>query len=337
MTDQSDLLSKEEMNRAAESCRDILAALDAVIVGKPELTRMATAAMLAGGHILFEGLPGLGKTVLAKSTASVLGMSFGRVQFTPDLLPSDITGSYILEESESGRQMRFYPGPVFNQLLLADEINRASPKTQSALLEAMSERQVTQMGEKMNLGKPFCVLATQNPIEMEGTYPLPEAQLDRFAVKLDVLSPEKEDMKRIITEQKVVGNPTEPSRVLSAEDFCGLQELVDAVYLPESVSDHIATAVAVSHPDHPDAPEQVRDCLKYGASPRAAIWLVRLARALALIEGRPSVGFEHVSSVAPAVMGHRLILDHGARIEGYTGRGLAEGIVKQSEDKVLQQ
>jgi len=334
MNQEAQLLAEDEVQEAADTCGRVLDEMNEVLFGKPDLIRLTFATILAGGHALLEGLPGLGKTVLAKSFAAALGLKFRRVQFTPDLLPSDITGSYMMEEGQAGREMTFYPGPVFSNLLLADEINRASPKTQSALLEAMSEGQVTQFGERMPLEEPFCVLATQNPIELEGTYPLPEAQIDRFAVKLEVQGTGQDVLKRIITERKDA-EPEEPSAVTDRDGLLELQGTAKDIYLPEAVADHISAVVTMTHPDADGASEAVEDTVKYGASPRAAIWLTQLSRALALMDGRPGVGFEDVERAAPAVLGHRIILHHGARLDGWTGRGLASHIVAANREEIL--
>jgi len=333
MTDKAKLLPKDQVERAARQCGRVLDAINNVILGKPDLIRLTFATLLAGGHVLLEGLPGLGKTVLAKSFATALGVRYRRIQFTPDLLPSDITGSYVLEEGEGGRSMKFYPGPVFTHLLLADEVNRASPKTQSALLEAMSEGQVTQLGNTMPLEPPFCVLATQNPIELEGTYPLPEAQLDRFAVKLDVAGTDKDVLKAIITERKD-GRPTEPPQIVALDELLALQQMVHDIYLPEAVGEHVAGLVALTHADAPGAPDPVKAGVRFGASPRGAIWLALIAKALALLDGRPGVGFEDVRTAAPAVLGHRIILQHAARLDGHTGRGIAAQLVDLSEGRI---
>ncbi len=334
MESKPQLLAREEVERAAEQCRKVLDAVNAVILGKPELIRLAFATALAGGHALLEGLPGLGKTVLVKSFARALGIGYQRIQFTPDLLPSDITGSYVLEEAEGGRAMKFYPGPVFTNLLLADEVNRASPKTQSALLEAMSEAQVTQLGNTMPLEPPFCVLATQNPIELEGTYPLPEAQLDRFAVKLHVEGTSKDVLKTIIGERKD-GRPQDPPQVMAADELLAVQRTVHDVFLPEAITEHISAIVALSHPDAADAPDDVQTSVKFGASPRGAIWLALVTKALALIDGRPGVGFEDVAEAAPAVLGHRIILHHAARLDGQTGRAIATRLTGLSEGRIV--
>ncbi len=334
MEPEADLLPKAQVEQAAEKCGAVLEAMNQVILGKEDLVRMVFATILAGGHALLEGLPGLGKTVLAKSFAGALGIKFRRVQFTPDLLPSDITGSYIMEEGEGEHRMTFYPGPVFTNLLLADEINRASPKTQSALLEAMSEYQVTQMGNRMALEPPFCVLATQNPIELEGTYPLPEAQVDRFAVKLHVGASGRNVLKTIITERRA-GVPEPPPQITDLDGVLALQEAVHGVLLPEAISEHISALVEMTNPEGGEASGRVGELVKYGSSPRGAIWLAQVGRALALMDGRPSVGFEDVALAAPSVLGHRLILHHRARLDGVTGRELAAELVRMSEERIV--
>lgn len=334
MSEEAKLLPKAQVEEAAGRCKSVLDAVNAVIFGKPDLIRLVFATILARGHVLLEGLPGLGKTVLAKSFASALGLKFRRVQFTPDLLPADITGSYMLEEGPEGRKMEFYAGPVFTNLLLADEINRASPKTQSALLEAMSEQQVTQLGNTMALEEPFCVLATQNPIELEGTYPLPEVQLDRFAVKIDVTGADREVLKRIITTRKD-GRPTPPPRVLEHEPVLQLQRMVEEIVLPQAIAEHISSVVGQTDPQRPDSPEEVGRLVRYGASPRAAIWLAQVSKALALIDGRPGIGFEDVREAGPAVLGHRIILQHAARLDGETGRGLASRLIEATEQRMI--
>jgi MoxR-like ATPase len=332
--EKTELLPREEVEEAAGQCRLVLDAVNQVILGKPHLSRLLFAAVLARGHVLLEGLPGLGKTVLAKSFAAALDLKFSRVQFTPDLLPADITGSYMLEEGAAGRAMTFYPGPVFTNLLLADEINRASPKTQSALLEAMSEGQVTQLGNTMTLDTPFSVLATQNPIELEGTYPLPEAQLDRFAVKIDIDSADQAVLKEIITTRKD-GLPKLPSPVIDLDKVRGLQSMVEKIHLPHAMAEHISSLVANTNPGTKDAPPEVDLLVRYGASPRAAIWIAQVSKALALLDGRPGVGFEDVRECGPPVLGHRIILQHAARLDGETGRGLAARLIKANEERIV--
>jgi MoxR-like ATPase len=304
----------------------LAAELRRVILGKDQTIDEVVAALLARGHVLLEGLPGLGKTELVKALSRLLSLDFRRIQFTPDLLPTDITGSHILQERDGRKEFVFHPGPVFTNLLLADEINRASPKTQAALLEAMQERRVTTFGETRALPDPFFVLATQNPIELEGTYPLPEAQLDRFMFKVDVAGVERSVLEEILVT-RVHGEPPALAPVLSAADLRGLFSLVDAVHLPRGVAGYIARLVAASHPACADAPDAVRTFVKYGSSPRAAIAIGAASRAVALMRGRPGVGFDDVRLVAPPAMAHRLVLDYTARLEGWDGRRVVDALL----------
>lgn len=298
--------------------RRALEQLDAIMLGQPELHRMVLAGVLSRGHILLEGLPGVGKTALIKALGQVLNLNFSRVQFTPDLMPGDIIGASILQENEQGqRQMTFEPGPVFTNILLADEINRASPKTQSALLEAMQERCVTSLGVTRPLPDPFFVLASQNPIELEGTYPLPEAQLDRFMFKLRVIGVDVDTLERIIATRRR-GSAPEPTWTVSKENLDSIFKVMEQIVLPRPVSRYISRLVAATHAQSPEATDRVRKYLSYGASPRAAIAMSESARAIALIAGRPTVGFEDVKTVAPAVLNHRLILNYQARFDQVT-------------------
>lgn len=313
------LLSPGQVAEAKQLLDRLLAELSKALLGQRELLELVTIALLARGHLLLEGLPGLGKTELIKSLATLLGLKFRRIQFTPDLLPGDIVGSPVLQEQGGERRLVFHPGPVFANLLLADEINRASPKTQSALLEAMQERRVTVLGETHSLPLPFFVLATQNPIELEGTYPLPEAQLDRFTFKIQVRGVSSETLEQIITTRRH-GQPPQLQEVLSATQLERLFELTDQVHLPGSVANYIARLVTASQPGGEGASEEVRKFVKFGASPRAAIALAGTARAAALLAGKPNVGFDEVRRVADSVLGHRLILDYAARLEGWDSR-----------------
>jgi MoxR-like ATPase len=297
-----------------------------VILGKEKTIDEVVAALFARGHVLLEGLPGLGKTELVKALSRLLSLDFRRIQFTPDLLPTDITGSHILQEREGRKEFVFHPGPVFTNLLLADEINRASPKTQAALLEAMQERRVTTFGETRPLPDPFFVLATQNPIELEGTYPLPEAQLDRFMFKVDIAGVERAVLEEILLT-RVHGEAPALEPVLSMTDLHDLFSLVDAVHMPRGVASYIARLVAASHPASAEAPEAVRTFVKYGSSPRAAISIGAASRALALLRGRPNVGFDDVRQVAPPAMAHRLVLDYTARLEGWDGRRVVDALL----------
>jgi MoxR-like ATPase len=297
-----------------------------VILGKEQTIDEVVSALLARGHVLLEGLPGLGKTELVKALSRLLSLDFRRIQFTPDLLPTDITGSHILQERDGRKEFVFHPGPVFTNLLLADEINRASPKTQAALLEAMQERRVTTFGETRPLPDPFFVLATQNPIELEGTYPLPEAQLDRFMFKVEIAGVERSVLEEILVT-RVHGEPPVLEPVLTASDLDQLFSMVDAVHMPQGVANYIARLVAASHPTSEDAPEAVRTFVKYGSSPRAAISIGAASRGLALLRGKPNVGFDEVRRVAAPAMAHRLVLDYAAKLEGWDGRRVVAALL----------
>ena len=305
----------------------LVSELRRVILGKEHVIDEVVAALLARGHVLLEGLPGLGKTELVKGLSRLLSLPFGRVQFTPDLLPTDITGSHILQEREGRKEFVFHPGPVFTNLLLADEINRASPKTQAALLEAMQEGRVTTFGETRPLPRPFFVLATQNPIELEGTYPLPEAQLDRFMFKIDVAGVERSVLQEILAT-RVHGEAPELSPVMTAADLDELFALVDAVHLPAAVAAYIARLVAATHPTDADAPEAVRSFVKFGSSPRGAISIGAAARGLALLRGKPNVGFDEVRRIAAPALAHRLVLDYSARLEGWDARRIVTALLE---------
>jgi MoxR-like ATPase len=289
-----------------------------IIVGHGEVVRHVLIAVLAGGHALLEGVPGLGKTMLIRTLADVLDLKFSRIQFTPDLMPADIVGTDILEEAEDGRRIfRFQPGPVFANLILADEINRATPKTQSALLEAMQERTVTVAQHSYPLSPPFFVLATQNPIEMEGTYPLPEAQLDRFLFKIDVRFPGAADLVEILARTTGKALPT-TEQVADGPTLVGMSDLARQVPVASHVADYVARLVIATHPDSESAPPTVRRFVRYGSSPRGGQAMVLGAKIRALIEGRYNVAFEDVEAVAAASLRHRLLLNF---------EGLAEGVL----------
>lgn len=316
--------SEKEIAAARSRLHPLRAELNGVLFGQEKLIDNVLTGLLAGGHILLEGLPGLGKTELVKALSRALNLQAKRIQFTPDLLPGDITGSPILQENQGRREFVFQPGPLFANLVLADEINRASPKTQSALLEAMQERRVTVMGTGHPLPDPFFVIATQNPIELEGTYPLPEAQLDRFLFKLDVPTAGASVLEQIVNGREMGVEP-QVNRVMSREELAEVAQMVRRIYLPPVVANYIARLVDATHPGRSKASSGV----KFGASPRAAIGLAAAARARALLEGRMNASFEDVAASAPAVLGHRILLDYAARLSGATSAEVVEAILAE--------
>jgi MoxR-like ATPase len=289
-----------------------------VIVGQEEVVENTLVALFAGGHVLLEGVPGLGKTLLVRTLAEALDLSFNRIQFTPDLMPADILGTNIVMETTGGRrEFQFQKGPVFAHLLLADEINRATPKTQSALLEAMQEHQVTAGGEMRRLGEPFFVLATQNPIDQEGTYPLPEAQLDRFFFKLLVGYPSAPDLAEVLnrtTETRTV----EVARALDRERLLELMSLIREVPAASHVKDYAVRLVLASHPKTETAVPIANQYLRFGSSPRGAQTLLLAGKVRALTHGRFNVSFEDIETVALPALRHRFILNFEAEAEGIT-------------------
>ena len=303
-----------------EGFRDVAERIEAevgkYIVGQREVVRHVLVCLVAGGHVLLEGVPGLGKTMLVRTLAQVLDLEFARIQFTPDLMPADIVGTDILEEAGDGRrEFRFQPGPVFTNLLLADEINRATPKTQSALLEAMQERTVTVANRSYPLEPPFLVLATQNPIEMEGTYPLPEAQLDRFLFKVNVEYPSSQELVEIL---KRTTGEVEPDVdvVAGGEAVLAMGALARQVPVASPVADYAAQLTLATHPDSDAAPEMVRRYVRYGSSPRGAQALILGGKVTALLAGRYNVAFEDLRAVAPAALRHRILLNFEGQAEG---------------------
>lgn len=320
-------LSPIETEWAKENIAKLLQALNDRILGQEALIEAIVVACLAKGNVLLEGLPGLGKTELVKGLAGLLGLEFRRIQFTPDLLPSDITGAGVLQEVNGKRELTFVPGPIFGNLVLADEINRASPRTQSAMLEAMQEQRVSVMGDTHILPDPFWCMATQNPIDMEGTYPLPEAQLDRFLFKLHVTKVSGSVLSTIIQSRRR-GRAPMASAVFADGDIDRLFGLVEKVFLPTEIADMIGRVVENTHPID-SAPDRVRTYVKYGASPRAAIGLAEAVRVRALMHGKPSVGSEDVRALAKHVLGHRISLDYRAKLDGVSVWTLIEDVLEQ--------
>ncbi len=308
-------LDDATLESVGRTASELLRALNTAVIGQERVTLAVATGVLARGHVLLEGMPGLGKTALIRTLGEALKLDFGRVQFTPDLMPGDIVGSPILEErAGGGRDMVFREGPVFTNILLADEINRASPKTQSALLEAMQERRVTVMGETRELPDPFFVLASQNPIELEGTYPLPEAQLDRFMLKVQIDMPGTDALERIVATRRH-GEAPATSVSIDRYRLDAVYEALDRVILPAAVGRYIARLVGATHPGSDEAPEAVRRFVRHGASPRAAIAIAEAARVVALLDRRPTVGFEDVRTIAPDALRHRLVMSYDAALE----------------------
>lgn len=311
-------LSAQRVAEARVALARLEAGIRTVYIGQDELLHDVLTGLVAGGHILLEGSPGLGKTLLVKTLADCLGLRFRRIQFTPDLMPADITGGPSLVETPGGgTALQFRPGPVFTHVLLADEINRGTPKTQSALLEAMAERAVTVAGERRLLEPPFFVLATQNPIEMEGTYPLPEAQLDRFLFKLDVPFPSHAVLKRIGAET-TQNHRAVPEAVLRREELLAIQGLAAELTTGDHIFDYAARLVLATHPDNSSAPPLVRSTVRFGASPRAMQALIQASRARALMAGQLSVATDDVRAVAPLVLTHRVVLGFEAQLDRIT-------------------
>ena len=292
------------------------------IIGQKEIIRQVMLALLTGGNVLLEGMPGLGKTMLVRTIGEVFLLSFKRIQFTPDLMPSDVTGTNIMVKEEGKSSFRFEKGPIFANLVLADEINRATPKTQSALLEAMQEHTVTVGNESHRLEEPFLVLATQNPIEQEGTYPLPEAQLDRFMFKILVKFPSKEELRGIVGLTEALESPRIRG-LLSGEELLKARRLISQIPIADAVMNYILELVMATHEEDP--------YIREGASPRAAQALIRASKARAFMEGRLNVSFEDVQSVAYPVLRHRVLLNFDAISEGVTEDAVIRRIIESKE------
>jgi MoxR-like ATPase len=299
-----------------------------IIVGQRQLVRQVLICLLAEGHALIEGVPGLGKTMLLRTLAGTVELEFSRIQFTPDLMPADIVGTQVLKEDELGRRrFEFSPGPVFANLVLADEVNRATPKTQSALLEAMQERSVTVAGETRQLPRPFFVMATQNPIEMEGTYPLPEAQLDRFLLKILVELPDPAEMVQIL-ERTTTSYEPDVARIVDAGRLRSMIALTREVPLATHLATYAAGLVAATHPNRPEAPEMVRRYVRFGSSPRGAQAIVLAAKVTALLAGALNVSEEGIREVARPALRHRMILSYEALADGVTADAIVDGILE---------
>lgn len=312
------MTTEEAISQFRSAYATARAEIGRVLVGQDAIVDGALTAIFGGGHVLLEGVPGLGKTLLVRTLGEVLDLSFSRIQFTPDLMPADILGTNLVVESPGGgRQFQFQKGPIFAHIVLADEINRATPKTQSAMLEAMQERQVTAGGEVRPLPSPFFVLATQNPIDQEGTYPLPEAQLDRFFFKLIVGYPTREELTEVLN-RTTEGEKVTPKKALTGVELMHLQKLVRQVPMATHVKDYAVRLVLATHPKTDTAAPITNQFLRFGSSPRAAQVLTLAGKVRALTQGRFNVSYEDIAAVATPAFRHRLILNFEAEAEGIT-------------------
>jgi MoxR-like ATPase len=329
-TDEGKL--RAEAKAFGEALSKIHAEVGRVIVGQERVIECTVAALLSGGNVLLEGVPGLGKTELVKALSRVLDLHFNRIQFTPDLMPADIIGTNVMSNDGSGNyRFEFRKGPLFTQLLLADEINRATPKTQSALLETMQEGTITTAGETHRLTQPFFVLATQNPLEQEGTYPLPEAQLDRFMYKIDVPFQTRAEMNEVVN-RTILREPVEVNKVMDGPGILQMRHVMDHVVVAEPIRDYAVRLVLGTHPDSELATDQVRRFVKWGASPRAAQALIRGGRVRALADGRPHLAFEDVRYFAREVLQHRVLLNYDGQAEEIAVPSLVDELVSQTPE-----
>ena len=319
-------MEEEKIQQFASDFFRVEEEIGSVIIGQKELVRNVLTAMVAGGNVLLEGMPGLGKTQLVKAVGDAVDLHFSRIQFTPDLMPADVTGTTVMNREENGNMsFVFRKGPIFANLVLADEINRATPKTQSALLEAMQEHTVTGGSQTYRLEEPFFVLATQNPLETEGTYPLPEAQMDRFLFKLDVAFPNKEELMKIVLST-TDGKVHRASKVMDGKRLLQMREIAQQVPVAEPVAEYLMDLILKTHPGNPEAPEVVRQYVRYGASPRGAQAVLQAARIFALLAGRYHVAYEDIKQAAKPALRHRIFLNFEGMAEGKTPDEIIEAL-----------
>lgn len=322
-------INEKDILQVTETVRKIESEVAKHMVGQKELIRHVLICMLAGGNVLLEGVPGLGKTRLVNTLGQVMGLQFSRIQFTPDLMPADVVGTNIItrDQSESG-MFKFQPGPIFSNIVLADEINRATPKTQSAMLQAMQEKLVTVANTTYQLPKPFFVLATQNPIEMEGTYPLPEAQMDRFLFKLNVPFPSAKELADIVT-MTTGSDRTELQAVTEGGELLRIMEAVKEIPVAEPVLDFVLKLVLATHPETKEAAAVAKKYIRFGASPRGAQAIISTAKVRAVLEGRYNVAFEDIYSTAYPALRHRLFMNFEGSSEGLTTDDLISEIIRE--------
>ncbi|MGG7212857.1 AAA family ATPase [Clostridium nigeriense] len=319
--------NEKEMMEVSEKIRRCEEEISKGIIGQKDIIRNVLIAIFADGNVLLEGMPGMGKTQLVKTIGKVLNLKFSRIQFTPDLMPADVVGTNIVVKENDNTVFKFEKGPVFTNLLLADEINRATPKTQSALLEAMGEKTVTVGKKTYEMSKPFMVLATQNPIEQEGTYPLPEAQLDRFLFKLNVDFPNLQELKEIM-DLTLTNEKTEINAVLEGNEILNIRELIREIKIADSVKEYALKLILATHPEIEEGAEIVKKYVEAGASPRAAQGIISGAKVRAVMEGRLNVSFEDIKALAYPVLRHRLILNFDAITEGLTEESIIDKLLE---------
>lgn len=330
----NNLYDMEKVKDIIDKINVIEGEISKAIIGQKDVIRQVIIAILAGGNVLLEGSPGLGKTQLVKTLSKVMDLPFSRIQFTPDLMPADVVGTnIIMKDKEGNSSFSFQKGPIFSSLVLADEINRATPKTQSALLEAMQEHTVTVGTNTYTLQEPFMVLATQNPIEMDGTYPLPEAQLDRFLFKLMVPFPNLEELKEIMNVT-VKNNKINLTNVITGEEILNIRRILKEVPMSASVEEYALKVVLATHPEYENAPEITKKYIRFGASPRAAQALITTSKIRAIMEGRFNVAFEDIEYVAYPALRHRFFLNFDAMADGIKSEDILEKILKSQLETV---